>query len=378
MQWQIRRGIRRAVTLTAVLACALAGASACASKAGAGGSGGGGLSGKVYMLLPNQTTSRYILRDGPQFVAEMKQKAPNVQVVLKNANGDPTTQQQQAENAITAGASLIVLLAADQDLAAGILKEASTAKVPVISYELQANGGPVSAAVLFDPLQVGENQGKYAAAYLNALPGQGIPVERVFGNPGEYGTQKYLVGQNTELDPLVKSGKIKVVCQNYTANWDPTIAQQSVEDCLSANHNNVKAIVTMNDGTALGSVAALKTVNLQGTIPVIGGQDGDLINMQYMLLGWQHDTEYKNIPDLVNAAVNDTVQLLQHPTDKLPSSLTNGVYANGYENVPAFFVAPTAETGASGVADVVKKGGWTWKQICTGPAAATATCKSQP
>jgi D-xylose transport system substrate-binding protein len=371
---QSRRGIRRGVALVAALACTLAGATACASKSGSGS--GGGLSGKVYMLLPNQTTSRYILRDGPDYVAEMKKRAPNVQVILENANGDPTTQQQQAEDAITAGASLIVLLAADQNLAAGVLKEASTAKVPVLSYELQANGGPVSAAVLFNPVQVGQNQGSFAAAYLNSLPGQGIPVERVFGNPGEYGTQKYLSGQNASLDPLIASGKIKVVCQNYTANWDPTIAQKSVEDCLSANHNDIKAVVAMNDGTALGAVAALKGANLQGTIPVIGGQDGDLINMQYMLLGWQHDTEYKNIPDEVAAAVNDSVQLLQHPTDKLPASLANGVYNNGYASIPTFYVAPTAENGATGVADVVKKGGWTWKQICTGLAAATAACKN--
>lgn len=374
MRWHNRPRLRRAVAISAVVASALAGATACASKTGGGS--GGGLSGKVYMLLPNQTTSRYILRDGPQYVAEMKKRAPNVQVILENANGDPTTQQQQAEDAITAGANLIVLLAADQNLAAGILKEASTAKVPVLSYELQANGGPVSAAVLFNPVQVGQNQGDFAAAYLKSLPGQGIPVERVFGNPGEYGTEKYLSGQNSSLDPLITSGKIKVVCQNYTANWDPTIAQKSVEDCLSANHNDIKAVVAMNDGTALGAVAALKGANLQGTIPVIGGQDGDLINMQYMLLGWQHDTEYKNIPDEVAAAVNDSVQLLEHPTDKLPANLVNGVYNNGYENVPAFYVAPTAESGATGVADVVKKGGWTWKQICTGPAALTATCKS--
>ena len=372
MHWHPSHRFRRVVCAALALAAALTAAAACSST----GASGSGLNGKVYMLLPNQTTSRYILRDGPQFVKEMKQKAPNVQVILENANGDPTTQQQQADNAITAGARLIVLLAADQNLAAGILRDASKASVPVISYELQANGGPVSAAVLFDPLKVGDNQGDFAAAYLNSLPGNGIPVERVFGNPGEYGTQKYLVGQNSRLQPLIDSGKIKVVCQNYTANWDPTVAQKSVEDCLSANKNNIKAIITMNDGTALGSVAALKAANLAGTIPVIGGQDGDLINMQYMLLGWQHDTEYKNIPDLVQAAVNDTVQLLQHPTDKLPGNLVNGVYDNGYAKVPAYFVAPTPEAGDAGVTDVVKKGGWTWQQICTGPATATAACKT--
>ena len=373
MRRYMQQTVRKAVG-AALMALALTAAAACSSGSGSSNSDDGP-SGTVYMLLPNQTTSRYILRDGPQFQKEMKKRAPNVKVVLENANGDPTKQQQQAENAITAGADLLVLLAADQNLSAGILQKAKQSNVPVISYELQANDGPVTSAVLFDPLKVGQNQGKFAAEYLKSLPGKNIPIARVFGNPGEYGTKKYLTGQNAQLKPLIDSGKVKVVCQSYTADWDPTVAQKSIENCLSAQKNNIKAVIAMNDGTALGSIAALKGAKLQGKIPVIGGQDGDLINMRYMLLGWQNDTEYKNIPDLVHAAVNQALYLLEHPDGKVGGDLVNGVYDNGYAKIPAYFVAPTAEKGVEGVKDVVNKGGWTWKEICKAPAATTPTCK---
>jgi D-xylose transport system substrate-binding protein len=371
-RWASRIAIGASVV--ALAACSSGGASTTGTGTSTQGTAQGGLTGKVFMLLPNQTTSRYILRDSPDFVAEMHQKAPGVQVVVENADGDPTKQQSQAENAINQGAKLIILLAADQNLAGGILTDAKRANIPVLSYELMANGGPVTAAVIFNALAVGQNQGRFAAQVLSAMPGNSLPVARIFGNPGEFGTQQYLKGQNQYLQPLIDSGKIKVVCQTYTPNWDPTTAQNEVQNCLSKQSDHLAAVVVMNDGLALGSIAALTSAHLEGKIPVIGGQDGDEINMRYMLLGYQHDTEYKNIPSEADAAVRITLWLLSHPGQTPVSSLFNNIYNNGYEKVPAFMVPPTAVEGPQGVAQVVTLGGWTWPDVCQGPAAKTAVC----
>ena len=55
------------------------------------GSAGADLTGKVFYLLPNATTPRYTNYDAPEFVAAMAEYAPNVEVVLLNAEGDPQT-----------------------------------------------------------------------------------------------------------------------------------------------------------------------------------------------------------------------------------------------------------------------------------------------
>lgn len=55
---------------------------------------------KVFFLLPNTTTIRFESRDAPFFVAAMKEKAPDAQVVVQNAQGDPQLQQRQIEDAI--------------------------------------------------------------------------------------------------------------------------------------------------------------------------------------------------------------------------------------------------------------------------------------
>jgi D-xylose transport system substrate-binding protein len=108
---------------------------------------------KVFFLLPNSTTIRFENRDAPFFVEAMKKKAPDVQVIVQNGQGDPARQQRLVEDAIAQGASLILLTATDANLAAGSLEAAEAAKVPVVLYDHDAIGGTAAAQVVFDSLR---------------------------------------------------------------------------------------------------------------------------------------------------------------------------------------------------------------------------------
>jgi D-xylose transport system substrate-binding protein len=111
---------------------------------------------KVFFLLPNSTTIRFESRDAPFFVEAMKKLAPNTQVIVQNGQGDPARQQRLVEDAIAQGASLILLTSTDANLAAGELKAAEAAKVPVVLYDHDAIGGKADAHVVFDSLAVGQ------------------------------------------------------------------------------------------------------------------------------------------------------------------------------------------------------------------------------
>ena len=60
---------------------------------------------KVFFLLPNSTTIRFESRDAPFFVEAMKKRAPTVQAIVQNAQGDPARQQRLVEDTIAQGAS---------------------------------------------------------------------------------------------------------------------------------------------------------------------------------------------------------------------------------------------------------------------------------
>jgi hypothetical protein len=95
-------------------------------------------------------------------------------------------------------------------------------------------------------------------------------------------------GQNEFLQPLIDSGKVQVVCEQYTQNWDPTLAQSFAEDCLTRNGGDVDVFLGMNDGTTGGAVAALINQGLKpGQKLVTGGQDATVEALRYIAQGWQ-------------------------------------------------------------------------------------------
>ena len=114
-------------------------------------------------------------------------------------------------------------------------------------------------------------------------------------------------------------------------------------------------------------------------IPVYGGQNPELIGLQYMLTGQQEDMVMKNFGDEAKVAAQLTAAALQgKPAPKPP---VNTTVNNGVANVPTasisvdyFYLTPGQDIGATIDTKVVKQGIFTWAQICTGVAANTATC----
>jgi D-xylose transport system substrate-binding protein len=328
------------------------------------------LEGTVYMMLPNFTTVRFVQKDGPAFVEAMKKYAPNMKVEIMNGESNPAQQQSQIEAAITSGAKAIVLVAADPSLASASLFAAEKAKVPLIAYEHEASGGPVTYYTQFGALKVGQAQGKNAAAALSE--GGPYKVARLYGNKGDFYTRATQEGQDEFLKPLIDAGKIQVVCEDYVPNWNPSEAQRIMEQCLTKTDGDFQAIVASNDGTAEGALAALVSQGLQGQIKILGGQDANVTTLQNILLGLQHGTVLKNYPLLADSAARLAVDAIKG--QKPEEGHINGEFDNGYAKLPTAFIDVTM-IDATNVADVVNAGVWTWKEVCTGPAANTQTCK---
>jgi D-xylose transport system substrate-binding protein len=303
----------------------------------------------------------------------MKEVAPDAQVTVQNAQGDPQLQQRQIEDAIAQGASLILLTSADANLVAGGLAAAEAAGVPVVLYDHDAVGGKAEAHIVFDSLAVGQEQGRRAAELIDGLDKSPVKVARVKGNQGEYGTGQYEAGQNEFLQPLIDSGKVEVVCEQYTQNWDPTLAQSFAEDCLTKTGGDVDVFIGMNDGTTGGSVAALIS---QGFLPgekvVTGGQDATVEALRYVAQGWQDNSVLKDLKVEATAAATIAASILAG--HGVPADATNGVVNNTYMDVPAVLL-PVQNITIDNLSDVVSAGVWTWADICQG-IETTEVCKA--
>jgi D-xylose transport system substrate-binding protein len=110
-----------------VLALSILVAAAC------GGSAGVTAGKKIALLVPNNS-ARYDSQDKPAFSDKLSRLCSDCQL-LYNAAGKEADQEAQAKNAITGGASIIVLDPVDVAAAAAIVADAKAANIPVISYD---------------------------------------------------------------------------------------------------------------------------------------------------------------------------------------------------------------------------------------------------
>ena len=132
------------------------------------------------------------------------------------------------------------------------------------------------------------------------------------GNSADANADFLRDGYEEIIGDAVEAGDIKIVGETYTDNWDPALAQTTMEQFLTAENNDVHAVLSENDGMAGGVVAALEAQGLAGQVPV-SGQDGDQAALNRVALGTQTVDVWKDARELGTAAGEAAVALCADP-----------------------------------------------------------------
>lgn len=316
-----------------------------------------GASGTIALLLPDTTSSaRYETQDKPDFEAGVKKLDPNATVSYENAQGSATTQQQQAESAMTNGAKVLVLDPVDSKAAATIVSEAAQQGVKVISYDRMISNANVDYYVSFDNEKVGELQGQYIADHTK----KGGTIFFINGAQTDNNALAFKAGAHKILDPLIQNGTFKLGYETFTPNWDPANGLREMEQALTSSNNKVDGVLVANDGLAGSVITALKAQGLAGKVPVTG-QDATNAGLHDIMLGLQSMTVYKAVPKEAEAAAELAVDLLNGATPD--PSLVNGSVNNGTKDVPAVLLNPVVVTKDNIQSTVIADGFTTMDQI---------------
>ncbi|EJY54810.1 xylose binding protein transport system [Alicyclobacillus hesperidum URH17-3-68] len=311
---------------------------------------------KIAFLMPETTSSpRWEYDDRPDFIAEMKKLDPNAQIIYNNAQGSESTQLQQVESAITNGAQLLVVAPVNGYAASTIVTEASRAKVPVISYDRLIMNAKVQYYVSFNNVEVGRLQGEYIAQHTK----KGGTVVMLDGAPTDPNAKQFAEGAHQVLDPLFKSGKLKLGYEQYTQNWDSATAQTEMEQALTKLNNKVNGVLAANDNLAGAAIQALTQQHIKG-IPVTGQDATDAGLHRIYYDGTQSMTVYKPIKEEAKAAADLAYDIL---TGKKATGLVNGSTANGAAKIPSVLLTPIMVTKANVASTVIKDGYTTWAHI---------------
>jgi D-xylose transport system substrate-binding protein len=321
----------------AVAACGSDDNNSTSSSGGGASTTSGNKAQKVGVLLPDTKSSvRWESFDRPLLQAAFK--SAGVPVTIDNAQGDKSTQQQQAEQLITNGAKVLLLVNLDSGSGAAIEANAASRGVKVIDYDRLTLKGQAAYYVSFDNVKVGELQGQGLVKCLGSAAKPAIA--ELNGSPTDNNATLFKQGYDSVLKPLYSSGKATKVADQSVPDWDNQKALTIFEQMLAKSNNKIDGVLAANDGLGNSAISAIKARKLK-QIPVTG-QDATPQGIQNILSGDQCMTVYKAVKKEADAASKLAIALA---TGKQPEAgLVNGKTNDSAKDVPSVLLVPEAIT----------------------------------
>ncbi|SIP97865.1 xylose-binding protein [Aeromonas sp. RU39B] len=283
---------------------------------------------KIGMAIDDLRLERW-QKDRDIFVK--KAESLGAKVFVQSANGNEETQMSQIENMINRGVDVLVIIPYNGQVLSNVIAEAKREGIKVLAYDRMINNADIDFYISFDNEKVGEMQAKSILSH--------VPQGNYFlmgGSPVDNNAKLFRKGQMNVLEPLIKSGKVKVVGDQWVDAWLAENALKIMENALTANQNKIDAVVASNDATAGGAIQALEAQGLAGKV-AISGQDADLAGIKRIVTGTQTMTVYKPITKLADTAAQIAVDL---GDGKAPQS--NATLNNGIKDVPSYLLTPIA------------------------------------
>jgi D-xylose transport system substrate-binding protein len=321
--------------------------------------------GSIAVLLPDtQSSVRWEQFDRKYL--DQAFTAAGIKHTIVNAQGDPTQQRTQAEQALTNGAKVILLVDLDPGSGKSIIDLAHSRGAKEIDYDRLTLGANPDFYVSFNNVSVGKLQGQGLAKCIKDKGLKNPVVAELNGSPTDNNATLFAQGYNSVLDPLYKDGTLKKGPNQSVPDWDNQKALTIYEQMLQQTNNKIDAVLAANDGLA-NSVISAQNARKLGKIPVTG-QDATAEGIQHILVGEQCMTVYKAVKAEADAAAKAAISLINGQT---PAS--NGTTANKGTQTPSQLETPVAVTKANINDTVIKDGFLTKDQICQGKYASACT-----
>jgi len=237
------------------------------------------------------------------------------EVISQSADHDVKLQNDQIENMVSQGAQAIIVVAEDGDAAATAVANAAAEGVLVIAYDRLIKSTDIAAYISFNNVAVGNQQALGVMSAVDIEGGEWTadnPLKLVMlgGSPTDNNAILFRQGQMEIVQPYVDEGIIEIVADQWVDNWDALNALNIMDNILTAQNNEIDAVVASNDGTALGALEAMSAQGLAGIVP-ISGQDATAPGCNSIVKGELTVSILKDIRDLTPLAIDLVDQLIQ-------------------------------------------------------------------
>ncbi|GIH76613.1 sugar ABC transporter substrate-binding protein [Planobispora longispora] len=367
----MRKGI---LSLTAAAAAMTLGLTACGSEGGdtgaqaspAPGESKPAAAGKIGVILPDSKSSARWETADRKYLEEAF-KAAGVAYDIQNAQGDKTQFQTIADQMITNGATVLMIVNLDSGTGKAVLEKAKSQGVATIDYDRLTLGGGAAYYVSFDNTKVGTLQGEGLVKCLTDKKAEKPIVAYLNGSPTDNNATLFKNGYDGVLKPKFDAGEYVKGPEQSVENWDNTKAGTLFEQMLTEKPD-IAGVLAANDGLGNAAITVLKKNKLNGKVPVTG-QDATVQGLQNILAGDQCMTVYKAIKKEAEAASALAIGLAK---GEKPAATGTVKDTESGADVPAVLLDPQPIFFES-VKDVVADGFVTKEELCTGDFAAKCT-----
>jgi D-xylose transport system substrate-binding protein len=278
--------------------------------------------GLVAAILPDTVSSaRYTEFDAPYLTKAFETAGlTSSEFTVQNAQGSDTTEFTDAQEAITKGATVLIMDPLDSGVGAQIETYAKSHGVDVIDYDRITSSGSREYYVSFDNVKVGTLIGD---GFVSCASAWGVTKPEVLvmkGAPTDNNATLFAQGYDAVLQPHFSDGSY-VLVGTPAGTWDPPTAETEFQQQFTA-HKNINSAVVPNDENAAPIITYLQREGIKPKAFPITGQDATLVGLQNILSGYQCGTVYKPIYQEAQAAA--ALALFLRAKQSPPSSLVNG------------------------------------------------------
>jgi D-xylose transport system substrate-binding protein len=356
--------------LVSVSACAVLAAgtlSACSDDSGSGSSGdGNGKKAKIGVILPDSKSSGRWETNDRKYLTDAF-KTAGVEYDIQNAQGDKSQFQTLADQMITNGVTVLVIVNLDSGTGKAVLDKAKSQGVATIDYDRLTLGGSAQYYVSFDNVKVGTLMGQGIEKCLSAANAQKPTIAMLNGSATDNNATLLKQGYDGVLKPKFDSAQYTKGPDQAVPEWNNTEGANMFEQMLTQSPN-IGGVVAANDGLANAAISILKKQKLNGKVPVTG-QDAETTALQNILVGDQCMTVYKAIKKEADAVAGLAVAVAKGEKPSVPAVVRD---PEGKRDVPSVLLEPVP-IYKENVKDVVADGYVTKETLCTGEYAAKCT-----
>ncbi|GAB3963494.1 substrate-binding domain-containing protein [Plantactinospora veratri] len=360
----MRRGI---LTIAAVGLLTTGGLAACGDDSGDGSGSTAERKPKIGVILPDSASSvRWETADRKYLEAAFK--AAGVESTIQNAQGDKAQFQTIADQMMTEGVNVLMIVNLDSGTGKAVLDKAKSQGVLTIDYDRLTLGGSAEYYVSFDNEAVGKLQGEGLVKCLTDKGAKNPVIAELNGSETDNNATLFKNGYDGVLKAKYDSKEYVKGPDQWVPAWDNAQAGTIFEQMMTQQNGKIDGVLAANDGLGNAVISVLKRNKLNGKVPVTG-QDATVQGLQNILVGDQCMTVYKAVKKEADAAAELAIALAKGEKKAAPTTVRD---PEGNRDVPAVLLEPKA-IYKENVKDVVADGYVTKEELCKDAFAAACT-----